>query len=112
MLTKELLKKWQSGLSTVDSSIFQQDFYEEYIKPNVVQQYARSAVQFRNPDAKYYTARWMSLGKNVDPEVIDLMMNSVGGMDILSKYVNTGMKIEDQEIYEKLNLISNSSHLT
>lgn len=102
LLTKELLKKWQSGLSTVDSSIFQQDFYEEYIKPNVVQQYARSAVQFRNPDAKYYTARWMSLGKNVDPEVIDLMMNSVGGMDILSKYVNTGMKIEDQEIYEKI----------
>ena len=102
LLTKELLKKWQSGLSTVDSSIFQQDFYEEYIKPNVVQQYARNAVQFRNPDAKYYTARWMSLGKNVDPEVVDLMMNSVGGMDILSKYVNTGMKIEDQEIYEKI----------
>ncbi len=102
LLTKELLKKWQSGLSTVDSSIFQQDFYEEYIKPNVVQQYARNAVQFRNPDAKYYTARWMSLGKNVDPEVVDLMMNSVGGIDILSKYVNTGMKIEDQEIYEKI----------
>jgi hypothetical protein len=102
LLTKELLKKWQSGLSTVDSSKFQQDFYEEYIKPNVVQQYARSAVQFRNPDAKYYTARWMSLGKNVDPEVVDLMMNSVGGMDILSKYVNTGMRIEDQDIYEKI----------
>lgn len=102
LLTKELLKKWQSGLSTVDSSIFQQDFYEEYIKPNVVQQYARNAIQFRNPDAKYYTARWMSLGKNVDPEVVDLMMNSVGGIDILSKYVNTGMKIEDQEIYEKI----------
>ena len=102
LLTKELLKKWQSGLSTVDSSIFQTDFYEEYIKPNVVNQYARNAVQFRNPDAKYYTARWMSLGKNVDPEVVDLMMNSVGGIDILSKYVNTGIKIEDQEIYEKI----------
>jgi hypothetical protein len=102
MLTKELLKEWQSGLSTVDSSIFQKDFYEEYIKPNVVQDYARSFVQFRNPDAKYYTARWMSLGKNVNPEVVDLMMNSVGGIDILSKYVNTGMKIEDQEIYEKI----------
>ena len=97
-----ILKEWQSGLSTVDSSIFQQDFYEEYIKPNVVKDYARSLVQFRNPDAKYYTARWMSLGKNVDPEVVDLMMNSVGGIDILSKYVNTGMKIEDQEIYEKI----------
>ena len=97
-----ILKEWQSGLSTVDGSIFQQDFYEEYIKPNVVKNYARSLVQFRNPDAKYYTARWMSLGKNVDPEVVDLMMNSVGGIDILSKYVNTGMKIEDQEIYAKI----------
>jgi len=97
-----LLKEWQSGLSTVDSSIFQKDFYEEYIKPNVVKDYARNTVQFRNPDAKYYTARWMSLGKNVDPEVVDLMMNSVGGIDILSKYVNTGMKIENQEIYEKI----------
>ena len=97
-----LLKEWQSGLSTVDSSIFQNDFYEEYIKPNVVKDYARNTVQFRNPDAKYYTARWMSLGKNVDPEVVDLMMNSVGGIDILSKYVNTGMKIENQEIYEKI----------
>lgn len=98
----EILKEWQSGLSTVDGSIFQQDFYEEYIKPNVVKDYARSLVQFRNPDAKYYTARWMSLGKNVDPEVVDLMMNSVGGIDVLSKYVNTGIKIEDQEIYEKI----------
>ena len=102
MLTKELLKEWQSGLSTVDSSIFQKDFYEEYIKPNVDKDYARRLIQFRNSDAKYYTARWMSLGKNVDPEVVDLMMNSVGGIDILSKYVNTGIKIEDQEIYEKI----------
>ena len=102
ILTTELLKEWQLGLSTVNGSIFQNDFYEEYIKPNVVKDYARNTVQFRNPDAKYYTARWMSLGKNVDPKVVDLMMNSVGGIDILSKYVNTGIKIEDQEIYEKI----------
>ena len=101
-LTKELLKEWQLGLSTVDTSLFQIDFYEEYIKPNMALAYARNHMQIKNPGANYYTARWMSLGKDVDPEVVDLMMNSVGGMDILSKYVNTGMEIKYQDIYEKI----------
>jgi hypothetical protein len=68
----------------------------------MVQTYSRNYIQFNNPEAKYYTARWMSLGKSVDPEVVDFLMNSVGGIDILSKYVNTGMEIKDQDIYEKI----------
>ncbi len=96
------LKEWQSGFSEADISIFQNDFYEEYIKPNVDQTYSRNYVHFKNPEAKYYTARWMSLGKQVEIEVFDFLMNSVGGMDIIAKYVNTGMQIKDQEIYERI----------
>ena len=98
----QTINEWQSGLCTTDNSIFRNDFYEEYIKPNMVQTYSRNYIQFNNPEAKYYTARWMSLGKSVDPEVVDFLMNSVGGIDILSKYVNTGMEIKDQDIYEKI----------
>jgi hypothetical protein len=98
----QTINEWQSGLCTTDNSIFRNDFYEEYIKPNMVQTYSRNYIQFNNPEAKYYTARWLSLGKSVDPEVVDFLMNSVGGIDILSKYVNTGMEIKDSDIYEKI----------
>ena len=96
------LKEWQSGLSQANKSEFRDDFYDEHIQSNVVREYARSDFQFNNPEAKYYTSRWMSLGKSVNPEVVDLLMNSVGGIDILSKYVNTGMEIKDSDIYEKI----------
>ena len=96
------LKEWQSGLSEGNKAEFRDDFYDEHIQSNVVREYARGDFQFKNPDAKYYTSRWMSLGKSVDPEVVDMLMNSVGGIDILSKYVNTGMEIRDPEIYKKI----------
>jgi hypothetical protein len=101
-LDMQTLKEWQSGLTQANLAEFRDDFYDEHIQSNVVREYARNDFQFKNPDAKYYTSRWMSLGKSVDPEVVDLLMNSVGGIDILSKYVNTGMEIKDSDIYEKI----------
>jgi hypothetical protein len=101
-LDVQTLKEWQSGLTQANLAEFRDDFYDEHIQSNVVREYARNDFQFKNPDAKYYTSRWMSLGKSVDPEVVDLLMNSVGGIDILSKYVNTGMEIRNPEIYKKI----------
>jgi hypothetical protein len=101
-LNMQTLKEWQSGLSEGNKAEFRDDFYDEYIQSNVVREYARGDFQFKNSEAKYYTSRWMSLGKSVDPEVVDFLMNSVGGIDILSKYVNTGMEIKDSDIYEKI----------
>ena len=97
----EIVKQWQSGTSYADKWSLGR-VYEEFIEPNIISDDARNYVTFKNPEAKYYTSRWMALGKDVYFDVIDFLMNSVGGIDIVSKYVNTGLGIKDPEIYERI----------
>jgi hypothetical protein len=97
----EIVKQWQSGTSYADKWSLGH-VYEEFIEPNIISDDARNYVTFKNPEAKYYTSRWMALGKDVYFDVIDFLMNSVGGIDIVSKYVNTGLGIKDPEIYERI----------
>ena len=97
----DIVKQWLSGISFADKYALDR-VYEEFIKPNIISDNARNYVTFKNPEAKYYTARWMGLGKDVYPDVVEFLMNSVGGIDIVSKYVNTGVAIKDPEIYEMI----------
>ena len=98
----EIVKQWQSGTSYADKWSLLGRVYEEFIKPNIISDDYTNYVTFKNPEAKYYTSRWMALGKDVYLDVIDFLMNSVGGIDIVSKYVNTGLGIKDPEIYERI----------
>ena len=105
----DIVKQWLSGVSFADKWALDPVF-EEFIKPNIISDDARNYVTFKNPEAKYYTARWMALGKSVFPEVVEFLMDSVGGIDIVSKYVNTGVEIKDPEIYDMIR--SNKQLLT
>jgi hypothetical protein len=49
------------------------------------------------PGAKFFTSRWLGLGKKIEDEVLVYLLKSVGGEEIVSKYVNTGLKISNSQ---------------
>jgi hypothetical protein len=50
-----------------------------------------------NPDAKYYLSRYLGLGGKTKPEVFSYLLEKAGGEDLITKYLNTGFKIPDEE---------------
>ena len=50
-----------------------------------------------NPDAKYYLSRYLGLGGKTKPEVFSYLLEKAGGEDVITKYVNTGFTIPDEE---------------
>ena len=88
--------EWQSGKSKVngeDESI-NKDTLE--ILEEISDFYGLRYI-VNNPDAKFYTSRWMGLGKPVENEVLEYLSKSVGGEDLLMKYVNTGMQVNNEQ---------------
>ena len=105
---------WQSGKSKING----EDRDIQRIDKNsldIIEEISdRSGIAYivNNPDAKFYTSRWMGLGKRVKDEVLEYLSKSVGGEDLLMKYVNTGMSLSDtqyQFIRNNKNLLT--SHL-
>jgi hypothetical protein len=90
---------WQSGKSKVNG----EDRDIEKIGKNslnIIEEISdRSGIAYivDNPDAKFYTSRWMGLGKRIKDEVLEYLSQSVGGEDLLMKYVNTGMKLSETQ---------------
>jgi hypothetical protein len=90
---------WQSGKSKVNG----EDRDIERIDKNsldIIEEISdRSGIAYilNNPDAKFYTSRWMGLGKRVKDEVLEYLSRSVGGEDLLMKYVNTGLGIPETQ---------------
>jgi hypothetical protein len=90
---------WQSGKSKVngeDSDIQRIDKNSLDIIEEISD---RSGIAYivNNPDAKFYTSRWMGLGKRVKDEVLEYLSRSVGGEDLLMKYVNTGLPLVETQ---------------
>lgn len=50
-------------------------------------------VTFKYPDSHYLLSKYIGLGKTLDDEVFDFVFNSPGGIELISKYVNTGLGI-------------------
>ena len=95
----EDIQLWQSGKSKVNGE--NQDI-KRIGKENldIIEEISnRSGIFYilNNPDAKFYTSRWMGLGRNVKDEVLEYLSKSVGGEDLLMKYVNTGLGITDTQ---------------
>ena len=88
--------EWQSGKSKVNGEDKSIDKETLEILEEISDFYGLRYI-INNPDAKFYTSRWMGLGKPVENEVLEYLSKSVGGEDLLMKYVNTGMKLEDQQ---------------
>jgi hypothetical protein len=88
--------EWQSGKSKVNGEDKSIDKDTLEILEEISDFYGLRYI-VNNPDAKFYTSRWMGLGKPVENEVLEYLSKSVGGEDLLMKYVNTGMKLEDQQ---------------
>ena len=90
---------WQSGKSKVNG----EDRDIERIDKNsldIIEEISdRSGIAYilNNPDAKFYTSRWMGLGKRVKDEVLEYLSRSVGGEDLLMKYVNTGLPLPETQ---------------
>ena len=90
---------WQSGKSKVNG----EDRDIERIDKNsldIIEEVSdRSGIAYilNNPDAKFYTSRWMGLGKRVKDEVLEYLSKSVGGEDLLMKYVNTGLPLSETQ---------------
>ena len=82
--------EWQSGKSKVNGEDKNIDKDTLEILEEISDFYGLRYI-VNNPDAKFYTSRWMGLGKPVEDEVLEYLSKSVGGEDLLMKYVNTGM---------------------
>jgi hypothetical protein len=92
---------WQSGKSKVNGEDRDIERIDKNSLDIIEEISSRSGIAYivNNPDAKFYTSRWMGLGKRVKDEVLEYLSRSVGGEDLLMKYVNTGMKLEDQQYH-------------
>jgi hypothetical protein len=88
--------EWQSGKSKVngEDENINKDTLE--ILEEISDFYGLRYI-VNNPDAKFYTSRWMGLGKPVENEVLEYLSKSVGGEDLLMKYVNTGMQVNNEQ---------------
>jgi hypothetical protein len=88
--------EWQSGKSKVNGEDKSIDKETLEILEEISDFYGLRYI-INNPDAKFYTSRWMGLGKPVENEVLEYLSKSVGGEDLLMKYVNTGMQLEETQ---------------
>jgi len=91
-LSVEDILVWQAGkiiLSKIERNI-------DYSNLEVLED-TGDLIMVKYPGAKYFTSRWLGLGKKVDDEVLVYLLKSVGGEDIVSKYVNTGLQIPESQ---------------
>ncbi len=90
---------WQSGKSKVNGEDRDIERIDKNSLDIIEEISSRSGIAYilNNPDAKFYTSRWMGLGKRVKDEVLEYLSKSVGGEDLLMKYVNTGMSLSETQ---------------
>ena len=90
---------WQSGKSKVNGEDNDIQRIDKDSLDIIEEISSRSGIAYilNNPDAKFYTSRWMGLGKRVKDEVLEYLSRSVGGEDLLMKYVNTGLQLSETQ---------------
>jgi len=90
---------WQSGKSKVNGEDRDIERIDKNSLDIIEEISSRSGLAYilNNPDAKFYTSRWMGLGKRVKDEVLEYLSKSVGGEDLLMKFVNTGLQIPETQ---------------
>ena len=96
---------WQSGKSEIYTGELKRDFLVQEVFPKdpaktyLLYPDDRTAFKFTidNPEAIYYTARWMSQGRPFTDEILSFLMKSVGGNDVLSKFLNSGADLQDSQ---------------
>ncbi len=91
-LSVEDILVWQAGKIILPKN----DRNIDYSKLEVLED-TGDLIMVKYPGAKYFTSRWLGLGKKVDDEVLVYLLKSVGGEDIVSKYVNTGLQIPESQ---------------
>ena len=92
-LKLEDVQLWQSGKSKITSD-------ESNLKrfdPNTGARIIPEHEVIDNPDSRYYLSRYLGLGHPTNDEVISYLLDKVGGEDVLSKYLTTGIKIPDSQ---------------
>ena len=105
ILEKNTVMLWQSGKCEIYTGTLKRNFLVEHVFPKdpkqTYLQYPDDRTDFMitidNPDAIYYTARWMSQGKPFTDEILTFLMKSVGGEDVLSKFLNSGAEVQDSQ---------------
>jgi len=90
---------WQSGKSKVNGEDRNIEKIDKDSLDIIEEISSRSGIAYivNNRDAKFYTSRWMGLGKRVKDEVLEYLSQSVGGEDLLMKYVNTGLQLSETQ---------------
>jgi hypothetical protein len=105
ILEKKTVMQWQSGKSEIYTGHVDRKFLIEEVFPRDPKQtyllYPDDRSYFMitidNPEAVYYTARWMSQGKPFTDEILTFLMKSVGGNDVLSKFLTSGAEVQDSQ---------------
>lgn len=105
ILEKKTVMLWQSGKSEIYTDLLKRDFLEQEVFPKDPQktylQYLDDRIPFlitfNNPEAIYYTSRWMSQGKPFTDEILSFLMKSVGGNDVLVKFLNSGAELTEPQ---------------
>lgn len=105
ILEKKTVMLWQSGKSELYTSELERDFLVKEVFPRDPKKtyllYPDDRTSFKitidNPEAIYYTARWMSQGRPFTDEILTFLMNSIGGNDVLSKFLNSGADLQDSQ---------------
>ena len=105
ILEKKTVMLWQSGKSELYTSELKRDFLVKEVFPRDPKKtyllYPDDRTHFKitidNPEAIYYTARWMSQGRPFTDEILTFLMNSIGGNDVLSKFLNSGADLQDSQ---------------
>ena len=110
-LDLKTLKNWLNGIANATiyserkSSIYGDDYNSEdemfvYIEENfeVIGNLYDNSIRswiytIRYPEAPLLLSKYIDTGKILDDEVFDFVLSSSGGVDILKKYVNTGLNL-------------------
>lgn len=105
-----VIKEWMSGYCTVKFSrnniVASEQRLLDEIKANYsdVQKLDMDSIaisdyyKIKNPEAPYYLSKYIGTGKILDDRILDFLMDSVGGENLLIKYVNTGIKLPRQQV--------------
>lgn len=92
-LKLEDVKLWQSGKSIITSDVNNIRGFD----PNTGARIIPEHEVIDNPDSRYYLSRYLGLGHPTNDKVISYLLDKVGGEDVLSKYLTTGIKIPDSQ---------------
>jgi hypothetical protein len=92
-LKLEDVKLWQSGKSIITSDANNIRGFD----PNTGARIIPEHEVIDNADSRYYLSRYLGLGHPTNDEVISYLLDKVGGEDVLSKYLTTGIKIPDSQ---------------